>query len=50
MFSFVFSQKPAEHGEEEHQELPEIVGPFLTGGVAMMMNFHRLIFKLLIID
>jgi hypothetical protein len=29
MFPLVFSHKPAEYSEKQHQELPEIMGPFL---------------------
>jgi hypothetical protein len=40
MFPFVFREKTTEHREEEHQEFPEIMGPFFTRTMCMSMYFH----------
>ena len=40
MFPEIFGQESTEYGEEKHDEFPEIMRPFFSGGMSMLMYFH----------
>jgi hypothetical protein len=40
IFPLVPKQKSNEYGKEQHEKLPEIMGPFFSSGMRVMVYFH----------
>jgi hypothetical protein len=52
VFPNILSKESTEYGEEQHEKLPDIVGPFFTapmavGGVGMVVYFQNELFSYL---
>ena len=41
MFQLVLCQETTEHGEEQHNEFPEVMDPFFPGCMSVLMDFHE---------